>query len=152
MMTLTIRPVRTMWRGLWASFRKRTTEWMSGAALLLWAWILFTHMDSTAGNSFYWRLQVIMPLACWGWLAIAGGGARLTALILNGAWGGSAYARIAGSFIGFWVWGTIIVGVWWSDVSLGLAAYALAAAIDLRFLIENVMEATPPKRGASDGE
>lgn len=97
------------------TFPTRVTEWLLGAVLFSWGWMLLRPEETFAGPG-YVGLARLASEEVWGWSCLLIGSARLVVLAVNGMWIPSYRVRSLAAFLSCF---------FWLQISLGFAASGL---------------------------
>ncbi len=119
----------------WQHFQARFAEWFSGIALFGFGSYLILHpglfMDPRVA-ALWQGMAAMMAQQTWGLVGVLVGGARLSALYVNGRHTRTPAVRLVASFFSAFIWTQVVIGLWKADVpNTGLIIYPLMVVADI---------------------
>lgn len=150
--------VLRVYLGIRDHFPARRSEWALSGIMIGWGVMLLRPGIIFDQSRAWTQMAAIMPETTWGWLAVAVGVFRFTALVINGTfaatWYGrrSPHVRALASFLACFLWLQIAVGLWSSGIdNTGMAVYPGLLALDLMNVVAAASDAAKMDRAAADG-
>ena len=111
-------------------FRLRVAEWITSLMLISWGAQLAA-APTMFQNPFFGGFLRLAPQPTWSAAVMMLGFARLSALIVNGAWRYSSHVRAGLLVLSVFIWFGIVFGVWDTHrPTLGVTIYPWLAAAD----------------------
>ena len=110
--------------------RVRSGEWMTSAMLITFGFMLSSRPDMF--NSEFYAGLAWAPQSLWAAVSMIIGFARVSTLVINGAWRYSAHARALLAAASVFIWGGLVEGIWaFGRPTLGMALCPWLLIIDL---------------------
>lgn len=124
------------------AFFPRLSEWTPAGTIAFLGWILTNNPDlmTTAKSSAYTLMLSIASQPAWSVILMTLGAARLTVLLVNGAWRRSPWARALMAFISCFLWTQIMLSF--------LPVFGLAFGMSVGFLATDVINVFRAMRDA----
>lgn len=122
-------------RGITDHFPARASEWALASMLMLWGHILLVSPGIFESSTAFRELASFASETVWGFACLAMGGARLTALFVNGSFPKFRYSphvRAVMSYFSCYFWFAISFGILLSQIpTTDLAVYPVLLLLDV---------------------
>lgn len=139
--------------GIRSHFPARASEWALAGIMAGWGWTLLRPVETFATSRAYSQMAVMADESTWGWGAITVGLVRLVALVVNGTFANTVYARMSPhvrglfAFFACFIWLQITLGLIGSrEIAPGVWAYGGLFALDAYNAIRTFGEAAQTDR------